>query len=79
MFLLFLVVCGVIALVIVKVVKPNKAAIQTAAASVGLNTTDWTQTLGSGVSQATDAITQLASNAGGRRMLHMLSVRQTLR
>jgi len=34
MFLLFLVVCGVIALVIVKVVKPNQKAIQQAAASI---------------------------------------------
>lgn len=34
MFLLFLVVCGVIALVVVKVVKPNQAAIQSAAAAV---------------------------------------------
>lgn len=34
MFLLFLVVCGVIALVVVKVVKPNKAAIQSATAAI---------------------------------------------
>lgn len=34
MFLLFLVVCGVIALVVVKVVKPNKAAIQSATDSI---------------------------------------------
>jgi hypothetical protein len=34
MFLLFLVVCGVIALVVVKVVKPNKTAIQAATSSI---------------------------------------------
>ena len=34
MFLLFLVVCGVIALVVVKVVKPNQKAIQAATASI---------------------------------------------
>lgn len=34
MFLLFLVVCGVITLVVVKVVKPNQAAIHAATASI---------------------------------------------
>lgn len=78
MFLLFLVVCGVIALVIVKVVRPNKAALQTAAATVGLNTTDWTQQISNGVNQATGAVTGWASNVGGRKMLDLRDIRQTL-
>jgi ABC-type nickel/cobalt efflux system permease component RcnA len=40
MFLLFLVVCGVIALVVVKVVKPNAAAIQAATPDVIKNATN---------------------------------------
>lgn len=40
MFLLFLVVCGVVALVVVKVVKPNAAAIQAATPDVIKNATN---------------------------------------
>eukprot|EP00878_Enallax_costatus_P004352 GHUV01004588.1.p2 GENE.GHUV01004588.1~~GHUV01004588.1.p2 ORF type:complete len:286 (+),score=100.88 GHUV01004588.1:345-1202(+) len=79
MFLLFLVVCGVIALVIVKVIKPNKHAIQTAAASVGINTTDWTQQISNGVNTAVTTVTNGATNVvGGRRMLDLREIRQTL-
>lgn len=79
MFLLFLVVCGVIALVVVKVVRPHKAALQAAAQSVGLNTTDWTQQISNGISnginQAAGAVT---NTMGGRRMLHLRDIQQRL-
>jgi hypothetical protein len=53
LFLLFLVVCGVIALVVVKVVKPNQAAIQSAAASITPESvTNFTNTATSAVQNA---------------------------
>ena len=58
MFLLFLVVCGVVALVIVKVVRPNKKAIQDAAAAVGLPT--WNAT------QLTEQVQHIYSNITSR-------------
>lgn len=79
MFLLFLVVCGVIALVIVKVINPNKHAIQAAAATVGVNTTDWTHQISNGVNTAVTTVTNGATNAvSGRKLLHLRELRQTL-
>jgi hypothetical protein len=52
MFLLFLVVAGVIALVIVKVINPNKKHIAEAAANLGINGTQITDQISSGLQQA---------------------------
>eukprot|EP00882_Tetradesmus_deserticola_P013538 GHRQ01014374.1.p1 GENE.GHRQ01014374.1~~GHRQ01014374.1.p1 ORF type:complete len:295 (+),score=115.28 GHRQ01014374.1:1486-2370(+) len=71
MFLLFLVVCGVIALVVVKVVKPNQKAIQSAAESVGLpswNATQIQQTVTSAVNNVASKTVDTLGSAGGRKL-----------
>uniref|UniRef100_A0A383WGN5 t-SNARE coiled-coil homology domain-containing protein n=1 Tax=Tetradesmus obliquus TaxID=3088 RepID=A0A383WGN5_TETOB len=71
MFLLFLVVCGVIALVVVKVVKPNQKAIQSAAESVGLptwNATPIQQTVTNAVSNVAGKTADTLGSVGGRRL-----------
>ncbi|WIA38596.1 hypothetical protein OEZ86_001906 [Tetradesmus obliquus] len=71
MFLLFLVVCGVIALVVVKVVKPNQKAIQSAAESVGLptwNATQIQQTVTNAVSNVAGKTADTLGSVGGRRL-----------
>ena len=70
MFLLFLVVCGVIALVIVKVINPNKKKIQDAAADVPLpNVTDIVNTATGAVK---DALAQAGQPSGRRLMQQMI-------
>jgi hypothetical protein len=69
MFLLFLVVCGVIALVIVKVVKPNKTKLQDAAASAGLPTWNSTEVIDSTIGAVTDLASRAMAPLGGRRLL----------
>jgi len=56
MFLLFLVVAGVIALVIVKVINPNKKHIQEAAANLGINGTQITDQIAAGIQQASQQV-----------------------
>jgi len=75
MFLLFLVVCGVIALVIVKVVKPHKAAITEATSSV--IPTNTTQAITSTVQQAVGTVTGAlqGSSSSGRKMLMQMQQR----
>eukprot|EP00879_Flechtneria_rotunda_P007130 GHRR01007482.1.p1 GENE.GHRR01007482.1~~GHRR01007482.1.p1 ORF type:complete len:286 (+),score=109.54 GHRR01007482.1:322-1179(+) len=68
MFLLFLVVCGVIALVIVKVVKPNQKAIQDAASSAGLPTWNSTATLDTVTNAASGALNSVVNQVGRRRL-----------
>jgi aspartate aminotransferase-like enzyme len=71
MFLLFLVVCGVIALVVVKVVKPNQKAIQSAAESVGLptwNATQIQQTVTNAVNNVAGKTVDAMGSVGGRRL-----------
>lgn len=63
MFLLFLVVCGVIALVVVKVVKPNQKAIVAATSAVlPANTT---QQIGAALDQAQSAVVGAFTGGGG--------------
>lgn len=72
MFLLFLVVCGVIALVVVKVIKPNQTAIQSAAQSAGLptfsmpNATSVVQTVTNAVTKGAEKVVH---TLGGRKLL----------
>jgi uncharacterized protein YpmB len=71
MFLLFLVVCGVIALVVVKVVKPNQKAIQSAAEQVGLptwNATQIQQTVTNAVTNVAGKTVDAMGSVGGRRL-----------
>lgn len=56
MFLLFLVVAGVIALVVVKVINPNKKHIADAAAAAGVNATQIAGQITSGVAQASQQV-----------------------
>lgn len=83
LFLLFLVVCGVIALVIVKVINPNKGKIAAAANNLGINATEIANqaqnAIANGVNQAVGAVQQglngqagaspAAAAGGGRRRL----------
>ena len=56
MFLLFLVVAGVIALVVVKVINPNKKNITEAAANLGINGTQITNQITSGLQTAGNSV-----------------------
>ncbi|GBF88675.1 hypothetical protein Rsub_01574 [Raphidocelis subcapitata] len=65
MFLLFLVVAGVIALVVVKVINPNKKHIAEAAAAAGVNTTQIAGQIASGVTQASQQVASGLSTGVG--------------
>ena len=76
MFLLFLVVAGVIALVVVKVIKPNQKHMQEAAINLGINSTQIQEQIAaglqtasnqvaSGLNQGVSAISKGVSDIGG--------------
>jgi hypothetical protein len=67
MFLLFLVVCGVVALVVVKVIKPNQKAIQDAAATV--TPTSVSNFTSDALGSVQGVINQLPGQGGSRRLL----------
>jgi hypothetical protein len=70
MFLLFLVVCGVIALVVVKVIKPNQKKIQDAASVVPLP--NITNALDTASSAVTDTFKQVTAPSGRRLLQRMI-------
>lgn len=80
MFLLFLVVCGVIALVVVKVVKPNAAAIQAATPDVIKNATNTVLSNVPGVNHRHRALLMERPAAGqidsGGKWRHWISIPQ---
>ena len=71
MFLLFLVVCGVIALVVVKVIKPNQKKLQEAASVVPMP--NITNALDTATSAVTNAVKQVTDTApSGRRLMQRM-------